>query len=78
MTCYLLHIMEDPDQDAYRDPDLKDVIGHMPRFFCARRQPLDPLLASESVKCMRLNAPCWKPAPPEDEDAEKGLTWREG
>ncbi len=62
MTCYLLHIMEDPDRDAYRDPDLKDVVGLMPRFFCAQCQPLRPLLASESVKCMRRNAPCWKPA----------------
>ena len=62
MTCYLLHIMEDPDRDAYRDPDLKDVVGLMPRFFCAQCEPLKPLLASESVKCMRRNAPCWKPA----------------
>lgn len=61
MTCYLLHIMEDPDRDAYRDPDLKDVVGLMPRFFCAQCEPLKPLLASESVKCMRRNAPCWKP-----------------
>lgn len=62
MTCYLLHIMEDPDRDAYRDADLKDVIGLMPRFFCAQCQPLRALLPSEAVKCMRRNAPCWKPA----------------
>jgi hypothetical protein len=62
VTCYLLHIMEDPDREAYRDQDLKDVVGLMPRFFCAQCQPLHPLLASEAVKCMRRNAPCWKPA----------------
>jgi hypothetical protein len=61
VTCYLLHIMEDPDRDSYRDPGLKDVIGLMPRFFCAKCQPLRPLLASDSVKCMRRSAPCWKP-----------------
>lgn len=60
MTCYLLHIMEDPDRDAYRDPDLKDVVGLMPRFFCAQCQPLEPLVASDAVKCMRRNAPCWR------------------
>jgi hypothetical protein len=62
VTCYLLHIMEDPDRDAYRDPDLKDVVGLMPRFFCAQCQPLAALLASDAVKCMRRSAPCWKPA----------------
>jgi hypothetical protein len=62
VTCYLLHIMEDPDRDAYRDADLKDVIGLMPRFFCAQCQPLHPLVASEAVRCMRRSAPCWKPA----------------
>jgi hypothetical protein len=62
VTCYLLHIMEDPDRDAYRDADLKDVVGLMPRFFCAQCQPLRPLLSSQAVKCMRRNAPCWRPA----------------
>jgi hypothetical protein len=61
VTCYLLHIMEDPDRDACRDPDLKDVVGLMPRFFCAQCQPLKPLMASQAVKCMRRDAPCWKP-----------------
>jgi hypothetical protein len=61
VTCYLLHIMEDPDRDAYRDPDLKDVVGLMPRFFCAQCQPLSPLVASDAVRCMRRSAPCWKP-----------------
>jgi hypothetical protein len=62
VTCYLLHIMEDPDRDAYRDTELKDVVGLMPRFFCAQCQPLKPLLSSQAVKCMRRNAPCWRPA----------------
>jgi hypothetical protein len=62
VTCYLLHIMEDPDRDAYRDGDLRDVVGLMPRFFCAQCQPLRPLLASDAVRCMRRSAPCWKPA----------------
>jgi hypothetical protein len=62
MTCYLLHIMEDPDRDAYRDPDLRDVVGMMPKAFCAQCQPLKPLLSSESLKCMQRNAPCWKAA----------------
>ena len=61
MTCYLLHIMEDPDRNAYRDPNLKDLVGEMPRFFCALKQPLAPLVASECVKCIRRSAPCWKP-----------------
>jgi len=66
MTCYLLHIMEDPDRDAYRDPELKDVVGLMPRFYCAQCEPLAPLLASEAVKCIRRAAPCWREGgPPE-------------
>ncbi|HEX9092501.1 MAG TPA: hypothetical protein VF902_00830 [Coriobacteriia bacterium] len=64
MTCYLLHIMEDPDRDAYRDPDLKDVVGLVPKFFCAQSQPLVPLTLSEAVKCIRRNAPCWKTGEP--------------
>jgi hypothetical protein len=60
VTCYLLHIMEDPDRDAYRDAGLKDVVGLMPRFFCA-----------QSVKCMRRNAPCWRP---NDEPATEGAS----
>ena len=61
MTCYALHIMEDPDRDAYRDPDLKDVIGLLPRLYCAVCDPLQPLLPSESLHCMDRDAPCWKP-----------------
>jgi hypothetical protein len=71
VTCYLLHIMEDPDRDAYRDAGLKDVVGLMPRFFCAQCQPLRPLVSSQSVKCMRRNAPCWRP---NDEPATEGAS----
>ncbi len=69
MTCYLLHIMEDPDRDAYRDPDLKDVVGLLPRFFCARCQPLEPLPPATSLKCLRRGGPCWK-TPSEGADPE--------
>lgn len=62
MTCYLLHIMEDPDREAYRDPDLKDVVGLLPKFFCASCQPLEPLVVSEAMRCIRRAAPCWKPS----------------
>lgn len=62
MTCYLLHIMEDPDREAYRDPDLRDVVGLMPKFFCAHCDPVKPILPSEAVRCMRAGGPCWKPA----------------
>jgi hypothetical protein len=61
VTCYLLHIMEDPDRDAYRDPDLKDVVGQMPKFYCAHCQPLKQLMASEATRCLERDAPCWKP-----------------
>ncbi|MDO8964888.1 MAG: hypothetical protein Q7W30_10425 [Coriobacteriia bacterium] len=62
MTCYLLHVMEDPDRDAYRDPDLKDVVGLMPKFFCAQCQPIRAIVASDAVRCMHRTGPCWKPA----------------
>lgn len=61
MTCFLLHIMEEPDRDAYRDPDLQDLVGLMPRFFCAKRQPILQLAPSEALRCMRAAGPCWKP-----------------
>jgi hypothetical protein len=72
VTCYLLHIMEDPDRDAYRDAELKDVVGLMPRFFCAQCQPLQPLVSSQAVKCMRRNAPCWKPTDAPGADGSPG------
>lgn len=65
MTCYLLHIMEDPDRDAYRDPDLKDVVGLLPKFYCARSQPLEQLVVSDATRCLRRDEPCWRtPEPP--------------
>ena len=62
MTCYLLHIMQEPDREAYEDPDLKDVVGFMPKFFCARCNPIKRLRPGEAVKCLNCDGPCWKPA----------------
>lgn len=62
MPCQLLHLVEQPDPDAYADPDLKDLVGSYPTFYCAYCAPLRPLLASESVRCMERQDPCWKPA----------------
>lgn len=60
MPCYLLHIIEQPDPGAYRDPDLKDVVGSLPQLFCAQCTPPRPLLASEGAKCLDREGPCWK------------------
>jgi len=62
MTCYLLHVVEQPDPEPYQDSDLKDLVGSFPRFFCTNCQPPRALKASESVKCLERSAPCWKPA----------------
>lgn len=61
MPCYLLHVVERQDPHPYDDPDLKDVVGTMPQFFCAQCDPIERLAPSEAVKCMRRDAPCWKP-----------------
>ncbi len=61
MTCNLLHIIADPDPDPYSDPDVKDVVGHLPKFRCAQCAPLRPLTPSEAVKCLTRESPCWKP-----------------
>ncbi len=61
MTCYLLHIMQEPDHDAYADPDLKDVVGSMPKFFCAHCSPIKRLMPGAAVKCLKRDLPCWKP-----------------
>lgn len=61
MTCFLLHMMEDPDRDAYRDRALLDVVGLMPRFYCAKCAPIRPLPASEAIRCTQVEEPCWKP-----------------
>lgn len=60
MSCYLLHMIEMPEQDPYRDPDLKDLVGEFPRLFCAQCSPPLPLTASESARCLDREAPCWK------------------
>jgi hypothetical protein len=61
VTCYLLHIMQEPDRDSYADPDLKDVVGFMPKFFCAHCNPIKRLRPGEAVKCLNRDLPCWKP-----------------
>lgn len=62
MPCYLLHMVEMPAERPYDDPNLKDLVGEMPRLFCARLTPPLELSASESVRCLACEAPCWKPA----------------
>jgi hypothetical protein len=62
MVCYLLHTVEMPSQSPYSDPDVKDLVGEFPRLFCAHCQPPRELRASESVRCLERDAPCWKPA----------------
>lgn len=66
MPCYLLHIVEQQDPRPYDDPDVKDVVGGMPTFFCARQQPTVRLRPGEAMQCIGREAPCWKPAPPEE------------
>lgn len=61
MPCYLLHMLELPEDTPYDDPDLKDLIGQFPRLFCAQCSPPRPLLPSESARCLERDAPCWKP-----------------
>jgi hypothetical protein len=61
MPCFLLHVIEQPDNDAYADPDVKDVVGSLPRFTCAGFQPVHPLLASQAVRCLSREGPCWNP-----------------
>lgn len=60
MPCRLLHVIEQPDPDPYRDPELKDVVGAFPSFYCANCTPLRPLLPGETVKCLERAEPCWK------------------
>jgi molybdenum cofactor biosynthesis enzyme MoaA len=64
VTCYLLHVMQEPDREAYDDPDLKDVVGSMPKTFCTRCAPILPLRAGEMVRCLGRSEPCWKPSAP--------------
>ena len=62
MACYLLHVLERQDQRPYDDPDVKDVVGFMPQFFCTNCDPIKRLRPSEAIRCMQLEVPCWKPA----------------
>ena len=52
MACYLLHMVEAPMQDAYADPDLKDLIGEFPQLYCAQCNPPRPLRPGEAVRCL--------------------------
>lgn len=60
MPCRLLHMIEQADPDPYRDPDLKDLVGNLPGFYCTNCDPLRPLVASEASKCLDRAEPCWK------------------
>ncbi len=61
MPCRMLHTIEEPDRDAYTDPEMKDVVGDFPRFFCAQCTPLRTLKPSETVLCLDRDEPCWNP-----------------
>lgn len=60
MTCYLLHVMQEPDREPYEDPDCKDVVGDLPKFFCAHCNPIKRLAPSEAARCLGREAPCWQ------------------
>jgi hypothetical protein len=64
MPCYLLHMIEAPDQTPYSDPDLKDVVGRLPQLFCAYCTPPLTLKPSESARCLAVEAPCWRAGGP--------------
>lgn len=59
MACYLLHVLEQQDARPYDDPDVKDVVGTMPQFFCTKCQPILRLSPGQAMKCIGLEAPCW-------------------
>lgn len=60
MPCFLLHTLEEPDRDAYRDPDVKDLVGVPPKFYCAQCTPPRSLLLSEATRCLDREGPCWQ------------------
>jgi hypothetical protein len=62
MPCDLLHIVEQQDQRPYDDPEVKDIIGVMPQFFCTHCDPIKRLRPSEAMLCLKRESPCWKPA----------------
>lgn len=59
MPCYLLHIVEQQDPRPYDDPDVKDIVGTMPQFYCTRCQPLLKMSPGGAMKCIERDAPCW-------------------
>jgi hypothetical protein len=61
MSCYLLHMVEQPDPDPYADQELKDLVGSFPRFFCTKCDPPRNLKPADTVKCLDRQEPCWKP-----------------
>lgn len=63
MTCHLLHILEQQDPRPYEDPEVKDVVGVLPQFFCTQCQPIRQLAPGEAMKCMRRESPCWSVDP---------------
>lgn len=63
MSCYLLHVLEQQDLRPYDDPDVKDVVGTMPQFYCTRQHPIAPLRPGEAIKCIERDTPCPDIAP---------------
>jgi hypothetical protein len=61
MACYLLHVVDQPDEDPYADADVKDVVGQMPRFYCACFDPIERLVPSAATRCLARETPCWNP-----------------
>lgn len=61
MPCFLLHMIATPNRQAYRDPDVKDVVGEIPRLFCASSNPPSELLPSQATRCLAVERPCWNP-----------------
>lgn len=53
-------MIEQPASTPYDDPDLKDLVGDLPRLFCAFSQPACELRPGESVRCFDRTSPCWK------------------
>ena len=61
MVCSLLHILEKPDPQPYDDPEVRDIVGALPQFYCAHCNPLKRLLPGEAMKCLGRDEPCWLP-----------------
>jgi molybdenum cofactor biosynthesis enzyme MoaA len=62
VPCSLFYVLEKQDEHPYDDPDVKDVIGVMPQFFCTYCNPIKRLRPGEAMKCMGREDPCWMPA----------------